>query len=99
MYIYKKRISEYMKFAKCYEEECRQILNDEQKIEMLFVSLMDCNDSAKMRISTRINEKIEKNENMHKVYFMDLMMELKIGWINKLRGSKNIDIAIIYNYL
>ncbi|CAG8760717.1 7289_t:CDS:2, partial [Gigaspora rosea] len=48
MHIYKERIGEYMKFVKRYEEECRQILNDEQKIEMLFASLMDHSDSAKM---------------------------------------------------
>lgn len=48
MHIYKERIGEYMKFVKRYEEECKQILNDEQKIEMLSASLMDRSDSAKM---------------------------------------------------
>ncbi|RIB20693.1 hypothetical protein C2G38_2178623 [Gigaspora rosea] len=47
MHIYKERIGEYMKFVNRYEEECKQTLNDEQNIEMLFASLMDHSDSAK----------------------------------------------------
>ncbi|CAG8559719.1 13871_t:CDS:2 [Cetraspora pellucida] len=48
MGIYKDRINELVKFAKYHEERYMQILNDQEEIEMLDVSLADRSDMVEM---------------------------------------------------